>query len=312
MFALPLRYVEPVYRPPSEAYSLIFQVTVGCSSLRTRPDPRSRTGYRVQSGCAFCVAYQSKPFRARPPGEVLAEIDAVADAVKGRVERVFLADGDALVLSTERLLRILGRLYARLPGLERVSCYGSPQNLLRKSEPELAQLRRAGLGLIYAGIESGDDELLARVDKGVTAAQMVEGCLKAKAAGLAQSLTVILGLGGPRLSARHAEATARVLDAVVPEYAAALTLMLEERVPSFAEVVGDPAWRVMSPAEALAECRMLLAAMDADGVEFRSNHASSWLALKGRLARDKPRLLAEIDAALANPRLLRPGWLRGL
>jgi radical SAM superfamily enzyme YgiQ (UPF0313 family) len=312
MRAVPIRYVEPVYRPPSEAWSLILQVTLGCSNLRTKRDPSSPTGYRVEGGCAFCVAYQTKPFRVRPEAEVLAEIDAAGAAVGGRVQRIFLADGDALVLSVDRLRRILERLRARFPKLERVTCYASPQNLRRKSVAQLRLLREAGLSMIYVGIESGDDEVLRRIDKGATAAEMVAGCRKAKEAGLAQSLTVILGLGGPHNSQRHAEATARVLDAIVPEYAAALTLMLEVRHPTFEEQMADPAWRNLTPAEALRECRWLLAAMDADGIEFRSNHASNWLALKGRLARDKRRLLAEIDEALRDPRLMRPDFLRGL
>ncbi|MBI4917271.1 MAG: radical SAM protein [Acidobacteria bacterium] len=307
-----MRYVEPLYRPPSEAWSLIFQVTLGCSNLKTKRDPASPTGYRVHGGCAFCVAYQTKPFRARPEAEVLAEIDAAGAQVGARADRVFLADGDALVLSVDRLRRILERLYERLPGLRRVTCYASPQNLMARSAADLRRLREAGLSMIYVGIESGDDEVLARIDKGATAAQMVEGGRRAKEAGLAQSLTVILGLGGPAGSDRHADATARVLDAIAPEYAAALTLMVEERVPSFAEQVADPSWRLLTPAESLRECRRMLAAMDADGVEFRSNHASNWLALKGRLARDKLRLLAELDAALRDPRLLRPEFLRGL
>ena len=312
MRAWPLRYVEPVYRPPSEARSLIFQVTLGCSNLKTRRDPASPTGYRVAGGCAFCVAYQTKPFRARPEAEVLAEIDAAGSAVGERVDRVFLADGDALVLSVDRLRRILDRLYERFPRLEPGTCYGSPQNLRARSVDELRRLREAGLSMIYVGIESGDDEVLRRIDKGATAAQMIEGGRKAKEAGLAQSLTVILGLAGPTGSDRHAEATARVLDAIAPEYAAALTLMVEERVPSFAEQIADPSWRLLSPAEALGECRRMLSAMDADGIEFRSNHASNWLALKGRLAQDKTRLLAELDAARRDPRLLRPDFLRGL
>ncbi|MBI5490266.1 MAG: radical SAM protein [Deltaproteobacteria bacterium] len=307
-----MRYVEPLYRPPSEAWSLIFQVTLGCSNLKTRRDPSSPTGWRVRGGCAFCVAYQTKPFRVRPEAEVLAEIDAAGAEVGGRVDRVFLADGDALVLSVDRLRRILERLYQRLPRLQRVTCYASPQNLMARSVGELRRLREAGLTMLYVGLESGDDEVLARIDKGATAEQMIEGGRRAKEAGLAQSLTVILGLAGPDASDRHAEATARVLDAIAPEYASALTLMVEERVPSFAEALADPSWRLLTPAESLRECRRMLAAMDADDVEFRSNHASNWLALKGRLARDKPRLLAEIDTALRDPRLLRPEFLRGL
>jgi radical SAM superfamily enzyme YgiQ (UPF0313 family) len=308
----PIRYVEPIYRPPSEAYSLILQVTLGCSNLRTKRDPDSPTGYRVTGGCAFCVAYQTKPFRARPEAEVLAEIDAAGAELGRRVERIFLADGDALVLSVDRLRRLLERLYARFPKLGRVTCYASPQNLLQKSVDDLRRLHAAGLSMIYVGIESGDDEVLRRIDKGATAIQMIEGGRKAKEAGLAQSLTVILGLGGPDGSRRHAEATARVLDAIAPEYAAALTLMLEVRCPTFEEQLGDPSWRNLNPAEALRECRWMLAAMDADGIEFRSNHASNWLALKGHLARDKTRLLAELDEALRDPRLLRPDFLRAL
>jgi radical SAM superfamily enzyme YgiQ (UPF0313 family) len=312
MHILPIRYVEPIYRPPSEAHSLIFQVTIGCSNLRTRPDPSSPTGFRVQGGCAFCVAYQTKPFRARPTEEVLAEVDATARLIGPRVERVFLADGDALVLATERLLRILARLYDRFPRLERVTCYASPQNLLHKPMLDLRRLHDAGLTMIYVGIESGDDDVLLRIDKGATAAEMIAGCHRAKEAGLAQSLTAILGLAGPAGSERHAVATARVVNDIGPKYFAALTLMVEERVPSFEHVIGDVDWRLLEPSEALLECRTLLAALAVEGTEFRANHASNWLALKGRLAADKARLLAQVDQALENPRLWRPHWLRGL
>lgn len=310
---LPLKYVEPIYRPPSEARSLILQVTVGCSNLVTRPDPSSPTGYRVKRGCAFCVAYQTKPFRARPHDEVLEEIDRVA-AVVPSTRRIFLADGDAVVLSTRRLTEILQRIDQRFPRLERVTAYASPKNLLKKSVAELRELREAGLTMVYLGIESGHDEVLERVDKRSTADQMVEGCLKAKEAGIALSLTVILGLGGPRLSREHAEATAEVINRINPEYAAALTLMVEPRVPSFTEVFDDPEFRLLDVPEALAECRHLLAHLDTEGTEFRSNHASNWLALKGRLNRDQPRLLATIDQALSDPDspLLRPDYWRAL
>lgn len=312
-FSLPLEYVEPVYRPPSEARSLIFQVTLGCSNLITRPDPSSPTGFRVRRGCAFCVAYQTKPFRVRPREEVLAEITRVA-AVYPDARRVFLADGDAMVLSPNRLLEILERLYASFPHLERVTAYASPKNLLKKSVDDLRRIREAGLTMIYVGIESGDDEILEKIDKRATSAHMIEGCLKAKEAGIAQSLTVILGLGGPELSKRHAEETARVLNAITPEYAAALTLMVERRVPSFDEIVDIPGFRILEVAEALAECRHLIACLETDGTEFRSNHASNWLALKGRLLRDKAKLLATIDSVLDDPDspLVRPEYWRAL
>jgi hypothetical protein len=168
--------------------------------------------------------------------------------------------------------------------------------------------------MLYFGLESGDDELLRRIDKGYTADQMVATCGRLQAAGFDLSVTVILGLAGPRGSARHAEATARALDRIRPRYAAALTLMLEPREPGFAEACGDPAWRPLAPLEILAECRALLAAMQADGITFRSNHASNYLALAGELQRDKPRLLAELDRVLGDPqaRGIRPDWMRAL
>jgi radical SAM superfamily enzyme YgiQ (UPF0313 family) len=232
---LGIRYAPPLYRPPSEARSLILQATYGCSHNR----------------CAFCVSFRGKPFRARPEAELFAEIDWAGEHVPF-APRVFLADGDALVLSTRRLLRILERLRARLPSLERVTAYASPQNLRRKSAEDLRALREAGLSMLYFGMESGDDEVLERVGKGATADEMVALCRKAQDAGLDLSITVILGLGGPRLSQRHALATARALDAVAPRYASALTLMLEPRDPPFETCFGDPEWRMLSPLEILA------------------------------------------------------------
>lgn len=308
---LPVRYVEPIYRPPSEARSLILQATIGCSNLVTRPDPASPTGYRVRRGCAFCVAYQRKPFRVRKREELLEEIDRVARVAPG-VRRIFLADGDALVLSTGRLLEILERLRARFPALERVTSYASPQNLLKKSVEDLRALRAAGLTMVYLGVESGDDEVLRRIDKGATAEEMAEGGLKAREAGIALSVTVILGLAGPEGSRRHAEATAAVLNRIQPEYASALTLMLEPRVPAFEEVVSEPGFRELTVAEALGECRHLIAGLECEATELRSNHASNWLALKGRLPEDKARLLATIDRALRDPSLLRLDAWRAL
>ncbi|MDD5305693.1 MAG: radical SAM protein [Deltaproteobacteria bacterium] len=292
-----IRYVEPLYRPPSEARSLILQATYGCSHNR----------------CAFCVSFQGKPFRARPEAELFAEIDWAGGHIPF-ASRVFLADGDALVLSTRRLLRILERLRARLPSLERVTAYASPQNLRKKSIEDLRALKEAGLSMLYVGVESGDDEILARASKGATADEMIALCAKPTQAGMDLSVTVILGLGGPRLSQRHALGTARVLDAIAPRYASALTLMLGPRDPSFEECFGDPAWRMLSPLEILAECRAMLAAMQADGVTFHANHASNYLPLSGELQRDKARLISLIDSVLDDPdrARLRPEFLRRL
>ncbi len=292
-----IRYEGSVYRPPSEARSLILQATIGCS----------------HDQCAFCVAYRQKRFRVRHEAELFQEIDWVAGAMP-EVRRVFLADGDALVLSTERLLRILEKLYGKLANLERVTVYGSPQNLLHKSVADLDELRHAGLTMVYYGIESGDDEVLERIAKGATADEIVEAGLKARQAGIDLSATVVLGLGGRELSTRHAEATAGVLNAIAPRYASALTLIVEPREPGFQEVFGDPNWRILGQAEILAECRVLVAGIDADGIVFRSNHASNYLSLAGDLQKDKQRLLTEIDEVLSDPdsRQIRPEHLRRL
>jgi radical SAM superfamily enzyme YgiQ (UPF0313 family) len=292
-----IRYYGDIYRPPSEAESLILQATIGCSHNR----------------CAFCVAYQNKRFRARRENELLAEIDWAGENLPG-VSRVFLADGDAFVLSAERMLRILERLYQRLPTLERVSAYASPQNIAAKSDEDLRRLRQAGLQLLYYGLESGDDEVLSRIQKGADAEEIVRQARRAQEAGFELSVTVILGLAGPKGSERHARATARCLDRIRPRWAAALTLMLAPRRPSYPEVYGDPDWRPLGPAESLCECRLLLESMQSDGITFRSNHASNYLALKGELQRDKARMLELIDQALSDPHspLWRPEFLRAL
>ena len=292
-----IQYDGSIYRPPSEARSLILQATVGCS----------------HNQCAFCIAYQDKHFRVRPEADLFNEIDWAAREMPG-VTRIFLADGDALVLSTDRLLRILEKLFVTLPALERVTTYGSPQNFLHKRVEDLRRLRQAGLTMVYYGIESGDDDILKRIHKGATSEDIISGGLKSQEAGMDLSTTVILGTGGPTLSARHAEATAHVLNAIAPRYASALTLMLEPRRPSYTDVFDDPTWRMLEPLEILTECRHLLANIHANGIIFRSNHASNYLSLAGDLQPDKPRLLAEIDAALNDPNSpdIRPEQFRRL
>jgi radical SAM superfamily enzyme YgiQ (UPF0313 family) len=292
-----IQYEGSIYRPPSEARSLILQATIGCS----------------HNQCAFCIAYQEKHFRVRLEADLFKDIDWAAREMPS-VRRVFLADGDALVLSTDRLLRILEKLSHSLPSLERVTAYGSPQNLLTKSVEDLKRLRQAGLTMVYYGIESGDDDVLKRIKKGATAAEIVAAGLKAQEAGMDLSVTVILGAGGPALSTQHAQATARVLNAIAPRYASALTLMLEPRRPSYTEVFDDPTWRVLDPLEIVAECRTLIAHITVNGIIFRSNHASNYLSLAGDLQQDKQRLLDEIDRALQDPNSpgIRPEQFRRL
>ncbi len=293
-----IRYEEPVFRPPSEANSLILQATIGCS----------------HDGCAFCFTYKTKRFRARRREELLAEIDWAGKAMGNDVRQVFLADGDAMALSTARLLEILERLDRAFPSLRRVSAYAHPKNLEGKTVAELAALRAAGLKQIYVGFESGDDEVLTRIGKGATHDEMVELCAKATAAEIKLSVTLVLGLGGPRLSARHAAESARLVNEVRPRFASALTLILEPGTDNYAERFGDPDWRLLTPLEFLAELRGLVAGIDAHGVIFRANHASNYLSVGGTFNKDKERMLAGIDAVLAGGGdvHLKPEFLRGL
>ncbi len=295
--AMTIEYDMPLYRPPSEARSLIFQATIGCTHNK----------------CAFCVAYQGKRFKAKPEKELFAEIDWAADEFPG-TRRVFLADGDALALSPKRMLRVLERLYKKLPRLQRVTSYASPQNLLGRQVQELKTVREAGMTMLYFGLESGDDEVLTKIDKGATCDEMVEACGKAHQAGFDLSVTVILGLPGPKGSEKHARLTGQALDRIRPRFASALTLMLAPRSPSFEEAYNDPDWRLLDTIETLKECRVLLENMHQDGITFRSNHASNYLALKGDLQKDKMHLLNTIDKALSDPDspLLRPDYMRAL
>ena len=292
-----IRYEDPVIRPPAEAGSLIVQATVGCSHNR----------------CAFCFTYSGKRFRVRPHDELVAEIDWAAERM-GPVRRVFLGDGDGMTLSTDRLLRLLEALYERLPMLRRVSVYAAPQNFRSKSVADLGRLRDAGLTQVYVGFESGDDEVLERVCKGVDHDEMVELCLRPQRAGIKLSAMVVLGLGGPRLSRRHAEESARLLDEIKPRFASALTLMLEPGSDRYAREFGDPEWRLLDPLEMIRELRWLIEAVEADGIIFRSNHASNYLALEGVFQKSKRRMLGEVDAVLGDAELhrVRPDYMRGL
>jgi radical SAM superfamily enzyme YgiQ (UPF0313 family) len=289
------RYHEPVYRPPSEAASLIFQVTEGCS----------------HNGCLFCYMYRDKKFRVKPWDDVKAEIDEAASLVP-HVRRVFLADGDAFALPAKSLERILVYLYGAFPHLQRVTAYATPGNLLKKSVDEMRRIRERGLTILYYGVETGDPELLEKIGKGATPDEMVEGCRRATEAGLKLSITVILGLGGKGLSLRHARNTAKLLNRIQPRYLSALTLMLGPCEEEYRDAMG-PGFEFNSPLEDVAELRELVAGLETDRCIFRSNHASNYLALAGTLLGDKERLLAEIDAALANPDAsLRDEWMRGL
>ncbi len=294
-----LIYDMPLYRPPSEADSLIFQVTLGCSFNR----------------CSFCSMYRTKEFRVRSLEDVVGEIEGVAHRYPD-VDRVFLADGDALACPTEHLLTVLDALYAAFSGLERVTSYALPNNLRRKSTEELAQLKHHGLGMIYYGIESGSAEILKRITKGATPDSMATGLLKAKEAGLKISATVVLGLGGRTHWREHIDATALLVNRVRLDYLSTLQLSLDPTVhdefrQKFARRGSE--YQPQDDGGILAEQARLIANLDPPTpLIFRSNHASNALPLKGILPQDRDRLLAQLGAAQSGEVALRPLWMRGL
>ncbi len=275
-----MRYSGDVYRPPSEANSLIVQVTYGCSHNK----------------CAFCNMYKAKQFSIRPIQEVFEDL-AWARSHYRYIQRIFLADGDALILPMEHLQRILEFIRVHIPECERVAVYGSPRSIQRKTPAQLAQLKAEGLGIVYMGLESGCDALLTRYNKGETAAEIVEGGLKVRDAGIALSVTAINGLGGIEMWQLHAIDTAKALSAMKPEYIGLLTLRVYNGT-LLASWVRQGTITLMDPLQLAAETRLMLEHLDSEGSVFRSNHASNYLVLKGTLNKDKPALLRQIDAAL--------------
>ncbi len=283
MYAVPpVQYVEPLFRPPSEARSLIFQVTNGCSWNR----------------CTYCEMYTDphKKFRPRDEAEVLAEIAACAEqGLEPR--RVFLADGDALVLSMRRLRTILAAIREHLPSVSRVGAYCLPSNLKRKHDDELAELHELGLGVVYVGAESGDDDVLRQVDKGETHDTTVAALLRARAAGIKTSVMILNGLGGRRLSRQHALASARLVNESRPDYLATLVLTFYRGRERF-EAGFDGGFEELDTVELCEEMKTFIDATELDSTIFRSDHASNHLVLKGVLGRDKARLLRQIDDAI--------------
>jgi radical SAM superfamily enzyme YgiQ (UPF0313 family) len=257
--------------------------------------------------------YADKRFRVRPFAEVKEDVEGLSPWVKGRTDRVFLADGDALALPAKSMLRILDLLASELPRLERVSSYANAHSLLRRSDADLREIRAHGLELLYIGLESGDEQTLARTHKGVTVAQQVEACRKAKEAGFAISLTAILGLGGAERWLEHARATGQAFTAIDPDYIGMLTLMLAPGAP-LAEAIQRGEFVLPGPEESLRELREVIAATDVTDAVFRTTHASNYLALEGTLPEDKPAMLAALDRilALGGGVPLRPEFLRGL
>lgn len=296
MFYLPFSYDEPLFRPPSEAYSLIFQLTIGCSWNK----------------CAFCEMYTSKNFKVKNEAEVFAEIDQVKDLAND-TRKIFLADGNAFVLSFDKLIRILNKLNQSFPRLARISAYASSRDILSKTNEELVQLRYAGLKLLYVGIESGDDELLKMINKGETFNTTEEALLKARKAGIRLSVMILNGLGGKIFSNQHLINSAKLINSIQPEYLSTLVLSLPHGINHFKKRFNGE-FVQLSPYEFIEELGLFLQELNLVSTVFRSDHASNYLVLKGILDRDKVILVKRINDFLQNPQedKLRPEWSRGL
>ena len=289
-----MRYYGSVYRPPSEAYSLIVQVTYGCS----------------HNTCAFCSMYKEKRFSVRPLEEVLEDFRMARQTYR-RVDKVFLADGDALVRKASELYVILDTIRELFPECERVTSYASPASIRIRTDEELQTLREKGLTMVYMGLESGSDEVLKLMRKGHGAAEIIEMGQKVRHNGIALSVTAITGLGGPALLEQHAVETAKAFNAMNPEYIGMLTLMVEPETPLY-DWVKKGEFQLLSQPQVLEETRLLVENFDSPGSIFRMNHASNYLALKGTLNQDREAMLKVIDRAEHDLSCLRPESWRGL
>ena len=289
-----MRYRGLVIRPPSEAGSYILQVAYGCS----------------HNACTFCPTYEGIRFTPRDLAEVLEDVEEASRLIP-RTGRVFLADGNALCLSNASLKEILSALRAAFPDLERVGIYANARDINEKSEDELRELAGLGLGIVYLGLESGDDRVLERVRKRDRCEDMIKAVLKVKECGIAASVIVLLGLGGKEGSRDHAMKSAQAVTRMDPDYLSALTLMVVPGTPLYREQeAGD--FVLPSQHGLLEELRLFLEGCELSDCVFRTNHASNYLPLMGVLSRDKQDLLHTIDNAIQRPELLRPEYMRGL
>lgn len=290
-----LNYDAPLYRPPSESRSLIFQVTLGCSF----------------NECSFCDMYRSKEYSERSWDEVKMEIDMMATHLPN-TKRVFLADGDALNLDATYLEKIVRYIREKFSNLERISCYAMPMNILKKTPEELKKLNEAGLDMFYLGIETGSDIILKKVTKGATAKTIIKSVNKAKDAGYIMSCMIILGLGGRTYSKEHIKGTAKVINACLPHYVGALTLYLENGIKQeFLDKFKEEFIRI-SDDESLGELRDLVSQIDAkDEIIFRANHGSNAYTIKGTFPQDKQGMLEKIEWMKEHPEIMRPQGLRG-
>ena len=290
-----MRYEGVVYRPPSEAGSLIIQLTIGCA----------------RNKCTFCAMFKDKQFRVRKLDEVVEDLVYARKYYEGyNVRRIFLADGDALIVKTEDLLYIMDKIHQLFPECERISAYGAPADVLLKTDEELKRLKAAGLDMIYMGAESGDDTVLERVKKGVTSEEIAQAGIKLKKAGMIVSITLISGRGGKELVYEHAVNSAKLISRIKPEYVGFLTLMVEPGTELYEEHKAGK-FELLGPQEVMRELKVFVENVDSEGTVFRANHASNYVPLKGTFNKDKELMLRQIDEAEKRG-VFRPEIYRGI
>lgn len=290
-----MRYEGSIYRPPSEAYSLLIQVTIGCS----------------HNTCTFCTMFKDKKFRVRPIEEVFEDLEMARRAYPV-VEKIFLCDGDALCLSNEKLMRILTRIAELFPECKRVSVYGTARDINRKSDEELKELLDAGMEMIYMGAESGSQAVLDKIHKDVTVREQIDAVKKAERVGIKMSVTFISGLAGLEGWEDHAISTGKMITEMNASYASLLTLMLDPAAPIMKEIESGE-MTLLTPEQVVGETYLLLEnAMPKKSCVFRSNHASNYISLRGNLPEDRQRMLAQLKVAMENTGLLKDERFRML
>ncbi|MDL2269441.1 radical SAM protein [Desulfosarcina sp. OttesenSCG-928-A07] len=289
-----MHYEGNIIRPPSEADSILIEVTVGCSHNK----------------CTFCGTFGDDRFRIKSDDIIFQDI-AFASVYCKRQRRVFLCGGDVMIIPQKRLMKILGEIRRQLPWVTRVGVYANAKSLNLKTDEQLRELRQNGIGIAYMGLESGDDVTLAAIKKGSTAQRMIDMGRKARAAGIKLSTTVLLGIAGRERSQIHARETGRVLSAIDPEFVGALSLMLVPGTPLYKDHQAGK-FDLIESDEMLAELRTMIAETHQTQGMFHANHASNYLPVRARMPKDKDSTLALIDAALAGRVALRPEWMRGL
>lgn len=290
-----LNYEGMIFRPPSEAYSILLQVTVGCSHNK----------------CTFCEMYKEKRiFKIKSDDMIMADLANAAKHYR-HVNRLFLCDGDALIIPQKRLVRILKEIKKQLPWVTRIGTYANTKSINKKSVDELKELKDLGIGIAYMGLETGDDTTLTAINKGASAERMIAMGRKIRSAGIKLSVTVLLGIAGRERSLIHAQETGKVLSAIDPEYVGALSLMLTPGTPLYKDHV-DGKFPVLEAAELLQELGVMIASTELSGGLFHSNHASNYLPIRAKLPEDKNKTLAMIEKALKGEISLKPEHLRAL